>query len=166
MKIGFWGVGLMGAPLARRLAEAGYAVLACSREMSKAMSAVGQKGTATTRREDLAECDILFTCLALPEHVRCAVAGPAGLYGRMASGSMHVECSTIDPALAESLEKEAAARGIAYVQAHWAKPPRWRPGAKHRCSWVEKQRTRQEYGRCSKLWACLWMWAVSGPPAL
>lgn len=123
MKIGFWGVGLMGAPLARRLAEAGYAVLACSREMSKAMSAVGQKGTATTRREDLAECDILFTCLALPEHVRCAVAGPAGLYGRMASGSMHVECSTIDPALAESLEKEAAARGIAYVQATLGKTP-------------------------------------------
>lgn len=123
MKIGFWGVGFMGAPLAHRLAEAGYSVRAYSREMSKALAAVGQKGTATTRRADLAECGILFTCLALPEHVRCAVAGPAGLYGRMASGSMHVECSTIDPALAESLAEEAATHGIAYVQATLGKTP-------------------------------------------
>ena len=125
MNIGFWGVGLMGAPLARRLIKAGYNVLAYSRNLAKAreVADAGRTGSATDRVEDLAACDVLFTCLALPEHVRRAVSGPTGLYGRMNRGAVHVECSTIDPALAESLAEEAARRGIAYVQATLGKTP-------------------------------------------
>lgn len=62
MNIGFWGVGLMG----RRLIKAGYNVLAYSRNLAKAreVADAGKTGSATDRVEDLAACDVLFTCLA------------------------------------------------------------------------------------------------------
>lgn len=125
MKIGFWGVGAMGGPLARRLVAAGYEVVAYSRSLEKAEAAAsaGPTGRATDKREELASCGVVFTCLALPEHVREAMSGPAGLYARLAPGATHVECSTIDPFLASVLAEEAENRGIAYVQATLGKTP-------------------------------------------
>ena len=125
MRIGFWGVGAMGGPLARRLVAAGYEVIAYSRSLEKAeaVASAGPTGHATDRREDLAPCGVVFTCLALPEHVREAMSGPSGLYARLAPGSVHVECSTIDPFLASVLAEEAENRGIAYVQATLGKTP-------------------------------------------
>ena len=125
MKIGFWGVGAMGGPLARRLVAAGYEVVAYSRSLEKAeaVASAGPTGRATDKREELASCGVVFTCLALPEHVREAMSGPAGLYAQLAPGAVHVECSTIDPFLASVLAEEAENRGIAYVQATLGKTP-------------------------------------------
>lgn len=167
MNIGFWGVGLMGAPLARRLIKAGYNVLAYSRNLAKAreVADAGRTGSATDRVEDLAACDVLFTCLALPEHVRRAVSGPTGLYGRMNRGAVHVECSTIDPALAESLAEEAARAASPMSRPRWAKRRLRPPGAKPPFSPAATPRPASGSGPFLRSWANPRTSPASTPPA-
>lgn len=117
MKIGFWGAGTMGSCLARNLLKQGLDVVIYSRSAEKALSLAkeGPKGSGTDKRLDLVPCDVLFTCLALPEHVRAGFLNEGSLYDGMPEGSVHVECSTIDPVLAEELASAAQMRGIGYV---------------------------------------------------
>ena len=125
MQIGFAGLGAMGAPLARTLLRAGKQVLLWNRSPEKAEALVraGAGGTQATCLADFAACGVVFTCLALPEHVRTVAAGAAGLYAAMRPGSVHVECSTIAPDTARELAEAAAAKGIAYVQCTLGKTP-------------------------------------------
>ncbi len=125
MQIGFIGAGLMGGPLARNLIRAGKSVLLfdLSKEAVDRSLAVGTSGKAAGRAEDLAGCDLLFTSLPLPQHVRQVMAGPSGLYVSMKKGATHVELSTIDPRSAEGLAAEAAAKGLGYVQCTLGKTP-------------------------------------------
>ncbi len=123
--IGFIGLGNMGAPIARNLIRAGCRVLVYSRSQHKA-EAVLEAGTTGSRVRDFmdfAPCEVLFTCLALPEHVRQAVLGEGGAYAVLHPGTVHVELSTIDPATAHELAEAAAKRGITYVQCTLGKTP-------------------------------------------
>lgn len=125
MKIGFWGAGTMGSCLACNLLKQGLDVVIYSRSAEKALSLAkeGPKGSGTDKRLDLVPCDVLFTCLALPEHVRAGFLNEGSLYDGMPEGSVHVECSTIDPALAKELASAAQMRGIGYVQSTLGKTP-------------------------------------------
>lgn len=123
MKFSFLGLGNMGAPLAMNILDAGEKLTVhtsrpqCAEEFAKAgASAVGSI-------DELADCDVLCTCLPLPEHVVSAVTGSKGLYNLMKPGSIHLEFSTIAPATANELKEAAAAKGISYVQATVLKTP-------------------------------------------
>ena len=125
MKIGFWGAGRMGSPLAVNLLARGREVTVYSRDLGRAreIAARGAHGVATDQRRDLVPCDALFTCLALPVHLEEGFLGEGSLYEGMEPGSIHVECSTIGPELAGRLAKAAAARGVGYTQATLGKTP-------------------------------------------
>lgn len=125
MQIGFIGAGLMGGPLARNLIRAGYDLLVfdLSKEAVERTLAAGGTGKAAARAADLAGCDVVFTSLPLPQHVKGTMEGDAGLYALMKRGSVHVELSTIDPQTAESLAATAAAKGIGYLQCTLGKTP-------------------------------------------
>lgn len=128
MKIAFWGAGRMGAPIGRLLAASNYSLVAYSRSLDKAeaIAAAGASARATTCRDDLAECDVLVSCLALPQHLQegmLGASGADGLYARLKPGVVHIECSTIAPGLAEELAAALQKRGGAYVQATLSKTP-------------------------------------------
>ncbi|MBO4312990.1 MAG: NAD(P)-dependent oxidoreductase [Desulfovibrio sp.] len=124
MNVGFWGAGVMGSGIGRNLLRNGHEVVVYSRSLDRARAiACAGKGRATDRREDLAHGDALFTCLARPQHVEAGMLGEGGLYALMKPGSVHVECSTIGPDLADKLAGAAKARGIGYVQATLGKTP-------------------------------------------
>lgn len=125
MQIGFIGVGLMGGPLARNLIRAGYSVLVfdLSKEALDRTLAVDGAGKAAAHVEELADCNVVFTSLPLPRHVKDTMGGSSGLYGAMKRESIHVELSTIDPRTAEELAAEAAGRGIGYIQCTLGKTP-------------------------------------------
>src|SRR5690348_10982692 len=79
-RIGFIGLGKMGAPIARRLLGAGHPLIvhdinaAAVRELQDAGArAVGSP------REVAAEAGIVFTCLPSLDAVREVVTGPSGL---------------------------------------------------------------------------------------
>ena len=125
MTLGFIGVGTMGGPLARNLIRAGKTVLVYNRTPHKidAVLAAGTTGRRAAAFADFAVCDVVFTCLALPEHVTQAMLGPDGVYAFLRPGSVHVELSTIDPATAHALADAAGQRGVAYVQCTLGKTP-------------------------------------------
>lgn len=125
MQIGFIGVGLMGGGLARNLIRAGKSVLVfdLSGEATERALAAGSTGRAAAGAGDLAGCDIVFTSLPLPQHVRSVMSGAEGLYAAMKQGSVHIELSTIDPQSAEALAAEAGGRGIGYIQCTLGKTP-------------------------------------------
>lgn len=125
MEFGFIGVGVMGGPLARNLIRAGKLVHVFNRsaEGRERTLAAGKSGVPALCMADMAPCDVVFTCLALPEHLKEKMLGPDGAYAHMRHGSIHVELSTIDPATAQALADAAAKRGIAYVQCTLGKTP-------------------------------------------
>ncbi|MDR2744928.1 MAG: NAD(P)-dependent oxidoreductase [Desulfovibrio sp.] len=125
MRIGFIGVGLMGGPLARNLIRAGYSVSVfdLNKEAVDRTLAAGSTGKAADRLRELSGCDVVFTSLPLPQHVKDTMSGVSGLYGSMKRGSTHVELSTIDPRTAEELAEKASAKGIGYIQCTLGKTP-------------------------------------------
>lgn len=125
MIIGFIGVGAMGGPLARNLIRAGKTVHVYNRSPARVdrTLAAGSTGIRAASFRDMAACETVFTCLALPEHVREAALGPDGFYAALRPGSIHVELSTIDPATAHALADEAKQHGIAYIQCTLGKTP-------------------------------------------
>lgn len=125
MQIGFIGVGLMGGPLARNLVRAGKSVKVfdLSADAVKRTLDVGTSGTAAASVDDLASCDIVFTSLPLPQHVKGVVLGDSGLYAKMKKGALHVELSTIDPSSANEMRAAAEALGLGYLQCTLGKTP-------------------------------------------
>lgn len=125
MQLGFAGLGSMGAPLARTLIRANKKVLLWNRTVEKiaAVLVAGTSGKQAMNLSEFSVCDVVFSCLALPEHVRALALGEQGLYACMRRGSVHIECSTIAPHTAQELAKAAAAKGISYVQCTLGKTP-------------------------------------------
>lgn len=123
MRFSFLGVGNMGAPLARNILLSGESVTIFTRRPECASAFAADGATVAKSAAELADCDVLCTCLPLPEDVRNAVLGQQGLYAAMRKGAIHLEFSTIDPATANELVQAAEAKGIAYVQATVAKTP-------------------------------------------
>ncbi len=114
--IGFIGVGNMGGPMAVNLLEAGHAVTAfdLSRE---ALDRVVARGAAAARglAEAAAGRDVVITMLPAGQHVRQVYL--EDLDGRIADGTLVIDCSTIDVASARAVHEAMAARGLDFLDA-------------------------------------------------
>ena len=125
MKIGYIGLGLMGGPLARNLIRAGkeVKVFDLNEESIKRTLAVGTTGVGVKSADELADCDVVFTSLPLPVHIKSTMIGENGLLNKMKEGSVYIDVSTIDPQTAQELEDFAAARGIGFMGCPLGKGP-------------------------------------------
>lgn len=115
MKIGFIGLGSMGAPIARRLARCGFAVTGCD-VVPAALEAFDEPGTqreadpvATARG-----VDILGVCVRTDEQVEDLVDGGA-LFAAMDKGSIFILNSTVAPDLARRLAVQAGEYGVGFI---------------------------------------------------
>ena len=119
MTIGFIGIGLMGGPLARNLIRAGKEVYfyARNKEHIEKTLGAGTTGRLVSSIDELAGCDIVFTCLPLPQTVKSVMLGENkdGLLYKMKAGSTYIDTSTIDPASGSKLEAAANKRGIGFL---------------------------------------------------
>lgn len=125
MKIGFIGIGLMGGPLARNLIRAGKDVTIFARtqkHVAKTLE-VGTTGTAAKSMADLYDCDLVFTCLPLPQTVKNTMVDNDGLLNHMKKGSIYIDTSTIDPKTAAEVEAYANERGIGFLGCTLGKGP-------------------------------------------
>jgi 3-hydroxyisobutyrate dehydrogenase len=114
-KIGFIGLGNMGAPMAANLVKAGEHVLGfdlvpAAREAS-ARDGVQIVDTARSATDD---AEIVITMLPGGEHV---VSVWDDIVPRARQGTLFIDCSTIDVASARKAHGLAAARGIATLDA-------------------------------------------------
>lgn len=110
MNIALLGTGLMGAPMARRLAGAGFAVSVWNRTRAKAepLAACGAR-VASTAAEAVADADLTITMLAHGEAVHDLLF-TQGTAQAMRRGSLLVDMSSIRPAQAR--EQAIALRKI------------------------------------------------------
>ena len=118
MRVGFIGLGVMGRPMARNLLRAGYALKVWSRRPEGAVVLLDAGAQRVESPAELAAaCDVVITVVTGSEDVRALALGAQGLAEGFAAGSVHVDMSTIAPAVARDLAADYARRGIGWVDA-------------------------------------------------
>lgn len=117
MKVGFIGLGAMGAGMARNLMKAGHELTAWNRspEPAEHLAREGAR-RAGTPVEAVAGADTVVTMLANDEAVRSVFLADGALEA-FRSTTVHVNCATISIALAAELTELHHERGLAYVAA-------------------------------------------------
>jgi 3-hydroxyisobutyrate dehydrogenase-like beta-hydroxyacid dehydrogenase len=118
LRVGFLGLGTMGAPMAMNLARAGFPLVVWNRTRAKAtpFESLGirvGKGPAHVA----AEADVVITMVSRPQDVEQIVLGPEGVMDGLRAGSVVVDMSTVSPATSRKLAGAAAAKQAEFLDA-------------------------------------------------
>src|SRR5258708_37306551 len=99
MKVGFVGLGHMGAPMSRNILAAGHDLVAhdLRREAGTALVAAGAAWAGSPREAALGR-DVAITMLPTPRHVEEVLLGPAGLRAGLPTGAVWSDTSAWAPA--------------------------------------------------------------------
>lgn len=117
--VAFVGLGVMGAPMARHLAQSGHSVTVYNRSAERAEQWVAANGgrLAATPRAAAEGCAIVLLCVGNDDDVRAVALGPSGALAGMAAGSVLVDHTTASATLARELSEAAAAQGVGFLDA-------------------------------------------------
>ncbi|MGL9620916.1 NAD(P)-dependent oxidoreductase [Bradyrhizobium sp. U531] len=118
-KLGYIGLGLMGAPMTRRLLAGGYQVSVWNRSEGKLapLVAAGAK-RAVSPRDAIANSNIVFMCVTDAAAVEEVIFGPEGLAAAPGAGKLVVDFSSIHPDAARELAKRLKeANGAGWIDA-------------------------------------------------
>jgi 3-hydroxyisobutyrate dehydrogenase-like beta-hydroxyacid dehydrogenase len=111
--IGFIGLGYMGRPIAQRLLEAGFKVVAYDRHRSKAEELIRYGGTVAESVAVLSSsCDVVLSCLASDEAVLNVYGGADGAFANARAGALVIDLSTVSPKTSQKLSRLGSARGV------------------------------------------------------
>ena len=116
-RIGFAGLGIMGAPMAGHLRAAGHTVTGFTRSRSARIEELLGKGMAWAESPAAlaAENDIVITMLGFPSDVESVWT--EGLLPAARPGTLLIDMTTSSPSLARRLAEAAAAKGCAALDA-------------------------------------------------
>ena len=115
-RVGFAGLGAMGAGIARRLADAGHAVTTWNRTPAKAQPLLeAGLGWADTPRELAAGSDLLFTMLTDSAALEATAGGDDGILAGLRPGTVWADLSTIAPDVSVVMAGRARDRGAAFM---------------------------------------------------
>ncbi len=115
-RIGFLGTGIMGRPMAGRLAAAGFPVAAWNRSPDKAAGLAGVT-VAPSARAAVAQADVVICMLSSGEVCDAVLLGSDGALAAMTPGATLVVMSSIPVATARGQAAACAERGLAYADA-------------------------------------------------
>jgi len=112
MKVGFIGLGTMGAFMAASLQRAGYSLVIhdVRREAGANRLAAGAEW-AETPRAVAEQCEVVFTSLPGPKEVEAVVFGPEGLLAGVRPGKAYFDLSTNSQALMRRVHAAFAEKG-------------------------------------------------------
>jgi 3-hydroxyisobutyrate dehydrogenase-like beta-hydroxyacid dehydrogenase len=118
MKIGFLGLGKMGAAIAANLLKSGHDVWVWNRTAAKAEALVGLGARLVAMPRQCADGrDVVITMLADEAALQAVTDGADGLMAGMAAQALHVSMSTIAVATADRLQQTHAAHGQRFISA-------------------------------------------------
>src|SRR5712691_8368653 len=117
MKVGFIGLGRMGAGMATSLLRAGHDTTVYNRTPGKVQALVEQGAHAAARVAAACRGDGVVTMLADDGAVEAVVFGEKGVIGSLGKGAIHISMSTISVALSESLAESHVKLGQRFVAA-------------------------------------------------
>src|ERR1035441_4017572 len=115
-RLGFIGLGHLGAPMARRLLAAGFPLVVYNRDINKtkSFSALGAK-VARDPRELAAEVDVVLSCLADAAAVEAVYLGAGGVLRNVSRGTLIIEMSTVAPETSRKVCRVARELGISVL---------------------------------------------------
>jgi len=114
--VGFAGQGVMGKPMAKNAAKAGFPVTIYNRTAPDPKTCPGL-AVAATPLELARKNDILVIMVTGPEAVDALLWGEAGMAGALAPGKTLVNMSTVSPAYTAKLAEKVLATGAAFAEA-------------------------------------------------
>ncbi|MFN0086114.1 MAG: NAD(P)-dependent oxidoreductase [Blastocatellia bacterium] len=123
MQIGFIGLGIMGAPMARNLAKAGFSLTVATRTPGKAErfaaenAALGSITGVGTAAEVAAAAEIIVNIVTDTPDVVAVARGTGGVFETARPGTILIDMSTISPQATQDLAAEADARGLIWLDA-------------------------------------------------
>jgi 3-hydroxyisobutyrate dehydrogenase len=119
-KVAFVGLGVMGYPMARHLAQkGGHDVTVYNRTPEKAEKWVAEHGgrRAATPREAADDADFVFSCVGNDDDLRSVALGEDGIVAGMRPGAVYVDNTTASASVARELGEAASDRGNGFLDA-------------------------------------------------
>jgi 3-hydroxyisobutyrate dehydrogenase len=118
-RIAFIGLGVMGSPMARHLAEAGHALVVYNRTTDKAREWVKLNGGAyaATPAAAAGGADAVITCVGNDRDLEAVTLGADGALRNMKAGALFVDHTTVSANIARRLAEAGARQGILAVDA-------------------------------------------------
>ena len=119
MDIGFIGLGVMGFPMAGHLQAGGHQVTVYNRTAEKAQQWVARYGgqLAATPKEAASAAQLVCLCVGNDDDVRSVALSPEGVFAGLQTGAVMVDHTTASADLAGELAREAAKRGLGFLDA-------------------------------------------------
>jgi len=145
MKVGFIGLGIMGASMALRVRSAGHELVVndLRRDAAAPHLAAGCTWADSARRVAEAS-DVIFTSLPGPKEVEAVALAEDGLLNGMRRGTTWFDFTTNSPTVVRRLHERFAAKGIALLDAPVSGGP---TGAKSGKLAIWVSGTRSEFDR-------------------
>jgi 3-hydroxyisobutyrate dehydrogenase len=117
-RVGFIGLGIMGAPMARNLANAGFQVVAWNRTRSKAEALQGAGITLADSPKTVGEsCPVVITMVSDTPDLVAVTEGPDGVSEGLSAGSILIDMSTVAPGTTRELAERLGKKGISMLDA-------------------------------------------------
>jgi 3-hydroxyisobutyrate dehydrogenase len=117
-RIGFLGLGTMGAAMAANLARAGYGVMAWNRTAGRApeLDSLGIE-RAVSPASVAASSSAVVVCVSDTPDVEAVLFAPDGVAAGAEPGTLVIDCSTIAPGATRAFAARLAAEGVRLVDA-------------------------------------------------
>jgi len=117
-RIGYIGLGLIGAPMARNLMKAGFEVVVHNRSREIVQELVSEGAVEAHSPAEVArQVEVVFTCLPDSPDVERVALGPEGIIEGAHEGLLYVDHSTIKPETARHVAEKLAEAGVACLDA-------------------------------------------------
>jgi 3-hydroxyisobutyrate dehydrogenase len=119
MKIGFIGLGHMGAPMARNLLKAGHQLVVYDvvKDAVEKIVAAGAAASASPSAVAASGVEVLITMLPSSPHVHSVYIGQQSVLAGARPGTLLIDCSTIDVESARAVADQAKAKGFRFADA-------------------------------------------------
>jgi 2-hydroxy-3-oxopropionate reductase len=120
--VGFIGLGLMGGPMAKNLAKAGFPLVVWNRTREKAEELVRESTGLDVKaganpRETAGKADFLITIVSDPPALEEVLSGQNGAIEGLRRGATYVDSSTVSPELVRRIGTACAQRGVGFLDA-------------------------------------------------
>jgi 2-hydroxy-3-oxopropionate reductase len=117
-RVGFVGLGVMGAPMARHLLSAGHPLTVHSRSLAPVDAIVAEGASRASNAAEVAGAsDVVITMLPDTPDVELVLFGDGAVASGAAEGSLVIDMSTIDPIATRTFAERLGSRGVAMLDA-------------------------------------------------
>ncbi len=124
-KIGFIGLGLMGAAMVERLQSCGYDLTVLgNRSRTRIDAAIARGASEATDAKSLAEAvDVIMLCVSTSDQVEGRLRGDTGVIAGLSAGKVVIDFGTSKPNSTITLGDEIAATGATFLDAPLGRTP-------------------------------------------